>query len=139
MRVFPLLLSGLLSAPLRASAEPPIDVAPKGRSSTCDSAAPGYECFSKHDLWEGAVRWQAKAKDARLERDAAQVRLGACEEKLATRTSTAIRNLVVPPAPQAEGHSTTVVVLASGLALVAGIVIGALVIARDDPSTVVVR
>lgn len=141
IRVLATMLSALLCAPLPASAQPVEKVVKDGEKPPCDPSLPGYECFSKAELWQAGVRWRGKFQDAKLETSSVAASLRGCRKKLATRTSTAIRNLVIPPASSSEtsGHSTTTVVIIGGLFLVAGVLIGAFAASNDQPQTIVVR
>jgi len=133
----PVALAALLLAPISGLAEAPDEATEPG----CRAGQPGYECASKRELWETSVRWKGKAQDARFALLEERISHAATREKLLARTSTAVRDLAVPPPlPQAEqGHSTTILVLASGVALVAGIAFGVLALGSSEPSTIVVK
>lgn len=140
MRVLTLALCVALGAPVTARAVEPSRSPASAGSSPCEPGSPGYECVSRRELWEASVRFRAKWMDERLAHAETRVRLAGVEAKLAVRTSTAIRDLVPPPPALATSeHSTTVLVISTGLALVAGVVIGAVFLKRDEPSTIVVK
>ena len=137
MKCLPFLLSLALCAPLPARSQPVDGAVDK---SPCAEDAPGYECFSKLQLWETGTRFKGKWKDEQLSHAETKVLLAGAEKKLAVRTSTAIRNLVIPPLPsENSGHSTTILVVSAGVALAVGLIVGALALAKDEPSTIVVR
>ena len=96
--------------------------------------APGYEAFTKRELWETAERFRSK-------QDVALKMLDGCEEKLSVRTATVINHLVVaqPALEKSEpGHSTELVAFGVLAGIVFGGILGVL-IAKDSPQTVVVR
>lgn len=143
MRWFPLALSAALCAPLTASAEPPSKHAGAGEIRPCPATLPGYECESKKTLWETAVRFEKKLLDEQLAHARTQVELERAKRKLAVRTSTTIRNLVVPPAPvetKSEGHSTWTLISSN---VVTGVLTAAITAAlaskEDQPQTIVVK
>lgn len=140
MRCIPFIISAILCAPLTVHSQPVNKLGRTVENASCGPDAPGYECFSKRELWTTSVRFEGKWKDEQLAHAGTKVKLAGAEKKLAVRTSTAIRNLVVPPSSsEPEGHSTSTLVLYSGLALVAGIVVGAIVLSKNEPSTIVVK
>lgn len=94
---------------------------------------PGYEAFTKRELWETAEKYSAKY-------DVAMTALNGCEDKLHTRTATVINQLVLPQAADEPlGHRTEIVILVGGVALVVGVVIGLLAAPKSTPPVTVVR
>lgn len=97
---------------------------------------PGYEKFTKRELWEGAERWRAKEEIASADHKA-------CIEKLASRTATVVTSLIVPPMPGPasieHGPSTELVVLIALATFVVGGAIGFVLAKPTQPDTIVVH
>lgn len=95
---------------------------------------PPYERASKLELWQRIVVCDGVKRSCESNVD----RL---EDKLATRTSTVIERLVVPPAPEpvaSSGVSTPWVVVVGVGALVLGTVLGVLVAQRGGGTDVII-
>ncbi len=97
------------------------------------------EGFTKLELYQSAVRFQAKAKDA-------EIRLGACESKLSVRTASVVSAIAMgyerPPEKEADGMSAGTFlgwIVAAGAI---GLVVGAFVLggrAQQPPAVVVTQ
>ncbi len=116
---------GLLGAPLSAY--------PQGPPNP-------FENTSKRTLWDTGQRYRQKWHDCGDDLQVEGLQLTGCRRKLATRTSTAIRNMVVPPAvPTPEGWSTEFV-LGIGLGCFAiGAILGAILARPSQPSVIVAK
>ncbi len=97
---------------------------------------------SKRDLYDAGQRYRSKWLDAVDDLDVCRERKAGLKAKLATRTSTAVRKLVVPPSEQTVHPSGISVgtAIAGGIGLVAlGIVVGVLAAGKSQPSVVVAK
>ena len=117
-------LCGALCGPSAAWGETPPDV---------------FENYSKRDLYDAGQRYKRKWRDGQDDLAICDLRLKAADRKLATRTSTAVRSMVVPPPEKPTGASTELVVIVGALALGLGVILGVLVEKSDTPSVVVAK
>lgn len=105
------------------------------------SAADPWAQTSKRELWDSGRRYRSKWLDALDDRDICLIRHGGCLQKLATRTSTAIQTMVVPPTQKevpGGGASAELVVIIGLGCLILGGVFGYLLADPDAPPTVIV-
>ena len=99
-----------------------------------------FKKTSKRALWDAGQRYRQKWHDCGDDIAVEERRLEGCRRKLATRTSTAIRKLVVPPAvPSSEGWSTEMVLLSGLVGLAIGAFLGVILTKRSDPAVVVTK
>ena len=119
-----LLILGLVCAPLVASSEEPPE--------TLDN-------LSKVQLWKGGQRYRSKWLDAVDAGELTTIELGACQKRLQSRTSTAVRALAVPPeAPPPSGHTTEIVIVVGVAAAAIGVILGA-ILSKDAGGSVIVN
>lgn len=125
-RIITAILSGALCAPTGVWADDPPDP---------------FAGYSKRALYDKGQRYREKLLDARDEIDICSERLAGVRRKLSTRTSTAIRALVVPPivSPEPSGSSTELVALIGLGGFGVGILLGAFLAAKSAPSVVIAK
>jgi len=76
------------------------------------------------ELYDAGVTWEGRARETRI-------KLSGCVEKLKVRTSTIIRSLAIPPAPELRAtwkHDAILMGLAGASGLGFGVIIGILLI-----------
>ena len=93
-------------------------------------AAPGYEKKTKQELWEALVVCDARVTDRDLQYQG-------CMQKLATRTSSVVNKLVVPPPPEQKGHDTEWLIAIGAGGVLVGVILGFLFAGRNTGTTVV--
>lgn len=116
-----------LTAPSAAWGQPPEDA---------------FKNHSKKDLYDAGQRYRSKWLDSIDDFDICQARLAGAKKKLGTRTSTAIRALVVPPIEKTgpvSGSSTELVVIIAIGGLALGAVLGGLLMKDSNPSVIVTK
>ena len=104
----------------------------RAQQDPCPDDVPGYECYSKKDLWTAGVKYRGAWKQCTLDLRMSDSAVERDQEKLAVRTSTATVEI-------AEGVSWELTVSIGLLALAVGGLVGALVAGGDEPPEVIVQ